>query len=119
MRVAKGYLIAHGRLIHNTSTLSVPVSGSGVAQVVLTVQLGSPDSVSVAARTASSAEALAALVQDDINDGTHTTYEMELALVNLSSGKLTQVMPMAAWPIRVVNAAPAAGSPDGLYFVVS
>lgn len=117
--VAKGYLIARGRLIENTAALSVPVSGAGVAQVVLTVQLGDPDTVSVAARTAASEGALTPLVQDDINDGVHTTYEMELALVELSSGTLLRTMPMAAWPIRVVSAAPAAGSPDGLYFVVS
>lgn len=117
--VAKGYLIACGRLIENTAALSVPISGTGVAQVVLTVQLGDPDTVSVAARTAASEGALTPLVQDDINDGVHTTYEMELALVDLSSGSLVRSMPMAAWPIRVVSAAPEAGAPDGLYFVVS
>lgn len=117
--VAKGYLIVHGRLIENTAALSVPVSGTGVAQVVLTIQLGGTDTVTVDARTAETEAALPALVQDDINDGSHSKYEMELALVNLSSGTLTRAMPMAAWPIRVVSAAPAAGSPDGLYFVVS
>lgn len=116
--VAKGYVIAHGRLIENTVALSVPISGTGVAQVVLKIVLGSPSSVTVEARTAASEAALTALVQDDINDGVHTTYEMELALVNISGGSLTRSMPMSAWPIRVVSAAPGAGSPDGIYFVV-
>ena len=116
--VAKGYLIAHGRLIENTSALSVSVSGTGVAQVILTVQLGAADTVTVAYRTAETEGALPALVQDDINDGTHSKYEMEIALVDLAENTLLRSMPMAAWPIRVVDAAPEQGAADGLYFVL-
>lgn len=116
--VAKGYLIAHGRLIENTSALSVSVSGTGVAQVILTVQLGAADTVTVAYRTAETEAALPDLVQDDINDGTHSKYEMEIALVDLAENTLLRSMPMAVWPVRVVAAAPEQGAADGLYFVL-
>ncbi|MBQ3276264.1 MAG: hypothetical protein IJH47_04300 [Oscillospiraceae bacterium] len=116
--IAKGYLIAHGRLIENTAAMSVPVSGTGVAQVVLLIHRGDPDTVSVTVRTAANEAALPAITQADINDGSSTTYEMELALVDLAGGSLLRSMGAAAWPIRVVTAAPEAGAADGIYFVV-
>lgn len=83
------YLIACGRLIQNDASLSVAVSGaSGVAQVVLIVSVSGSGSLSTAVRTAVSVDALPALTQEDINDGVSTTYEVELAVVDLAAGTL-------------------------------
>lgn len=117
--VAKGFLCAHGRIIENTAALSVALSGSsGVAQLVLVVNVSGEGSVSTALRTAESESALAALTQDDINDGSSTVYEMELALVDLSEGTLLRSAGMAARPLYVVSEAPEDGAADGIYFVV-
>lgn len=116
--IAKGFLMAHGRLIENTAAIAEAVSGTGVAQLVLVVSVSGTGSVSVAVRTATSESALTALTQDDINDGSHTTYEVELALVDLSENTLVRSIGMASYPIHVVEAAPASGAADGLYFVL-
>ena len=57
------------------------------------------------ARPAGSVDALPSLTQDDINDGVSTTYEVELAVVDLAAGTL----------LRSLGAASQAGlAPDQL-----
>ena len=95
--VAVGYLIACVRLIQNNAALTVTPEGStGVAQIVLVVNLTGSGTVSVATRYASSAAALSALTQDDINDGSSTLYELELALVDLEAASLLRSLAQAA-----------------------
>lgn len=114
--IGVGYIAACGRIIENTTAISLTPSGTGVAQIVLVVNV-STGTVSIETRTATSESALAALTQNDINDGTSTTYEMEVALINLTEGTLVRSMGMAARPIRIVGAVPTASSPDGIYLV--
>lgn len=89
--LAAGHLLAAGRVIGNDAALTVPVSGTtGVARITLVIDLTATASdntfqqLSVRVDNASDESALPALVQEDINDGVHTDYEMELAVVNLS-----------------------------------
>ena len=74
--------------------------------------------ISIEERTAASEAELSPLTQQNINDGSSTTYEMEIALVNLAAGTLVRSMGAAARPVRVVTAVPTASSPDGIYLVV-
>lgn len=118
VNIGAGYLMACGRLIENSSAIQITPSGtSGVAQIVLTLDVSGSGTVNVVTRTAESEGALTPLTQDDINDGSSTTYEMELALVDLAQRTLIRAMGMAGHPIRIVDAAPETGAADGLYFV--
>lgn len=114
--IATGYLVACGRLIENTTAITVTPTGTGVAQIVLVLNV-STGTVSVESRVASSESALTPLTQDNINDGSHTTYEAELALVNLTEGTLVRSMGMAARPIYVTDTVPTSSSRDGIYLV--
>ena len=90
--LAAGYLVAAGRIVGNDADLAIPVSGSsGVARITLVIDLTATatesafNQVSIRVDTAASVAALPALVQEDINDGVHTAYEVSLGVVNLSA----------------------------------
>lgn len=116
--VAIGYLIAAGRLIENNEAATIALTGTaGVAQVVLVLDVSGAGTVSLTTRYAASLDALPALTQEDINGGSATTYEMEVAVVDLTAGALVRSMGPAGYPIRVVDQAPSAGAADGLYLI--
>ncbi len=94
--VAAGYLVAHGRLIYNNDTLTVAVSGSGVAQVVLVIDASGTGTLTVSARYAATEGELSPLVQEDINNGVDFTYELELACVDVAGGHLLRSLGTAA-----------------------
>ena len=83
--ITKGYLMACGRLIENTASLSVTPIGNGVAQVVLIIDASGDGDISYEVRVANDIGSLAPLIKEDINDGIHTDYELELCVADLSS----------------------------------
>lgn len=97
--LAPGYLIAAGRLIRHAASTGLSIAGatSGYARVKLVIDLTLPatvddfSQVDMAVDYAASVDGFPALVQDDINGG-GSTFEAELAVVELSAGGATQVV---------------------------
>lgn len=112
--IGVGYIVACGRIIENTTPISVTPTGTGFAQIVLVLNV-SAGTVTVETRTAETDSFT--LTKENINDGSSTTYEVEVAAVNLTEGTLIRSMGMAARPVYVVNASPTSGAADGIYFV--
>lgn len=117
-----GHLVAAGRIVGNDADIAVTCSGSsGVARVTLVIDLSATASTSVFNQitirvdTAASAAELPVLVQEDINDGVHTGYELALAVVSLSgsgvSGFVSKIG-RAAPRIRAGTAVPTASTLD-------
>lgn len=97
--IAAGYVLACGRVIGNDADLAVNVSAtSGVARLTLVIDLSAAatettfSQVSIRTDLAASEAALPALVQQDINDGLSTTYEISLAVLSLGAGGITGVV---------------------------
>lgn len=108
LNVAKGYMIACGRVIGNDAALALTMTqSSGYARVVIKIDLTGTATASTFAQLstridyASTADGFSALVQDDVNDGTHTTYEVALCILKLNSSGIDSV----------VDKLPAAGLP--------
>lgn len=107
LNVAKGYMIACGRVIGNDAALALTMTQtSGYARVVIKIDLTETATESTFSQLstridyASTEDGFSALVQDDINDGTHTTYEVALCILKLTSSgidsapqKLPDAMP--------------------------
>lgn len=99
LTIGKGYLIAHGRIVGNDANLAVTVSGtSGYARVVVVIDLtgaattSSFTQVSLRVDYASSPDGFPALVQEEINDWTHTAYETALCVLALGSGGIAEIV---------------------------
>ena len=99
LTVAPGYMLACGRLIGNNANLAVAVSGtSGYARVVLKIDLTGTataetfSQVSVRVDYAASVEGFSALVQQEINDWTHTTYEAALCVLALGANGISEIV---------------------------
>lgn len=112
--IAPGYLIACGRVIEVESTTTVAVSGT-YAQVVLTIDASVP-SFSLSSVSGSSTT-FPALTQDDINDGASTTYQVEMAVIDLGGNSVYRHLESVANPIRIVGEIPTGASADGIYLV--
>ena len=111
LSIAKGYMIACGRIIGNDASLSLSMTqSSGYARVVIKIDLTGTATASTFAQLstridyASTADGFSALVQDDVNDGTHTTYEVALCILKLNSSGIDSVV------AKLPAAALAAGS---------
>ena len=99
LTAAAGYLLAAGRVIGNDAALAIPVSGtSGYARVVIKIDLTGAatesafSQLSTRVDTSGTVDGFSALVQEDINDGVHSVYEVALAVVALGSGGITSVV---------------------------
>lgn len=95
MSIGTGYLLACGRLIYNNASMSVSVTGP-VAQVVLVIDASGTGSLTTDVRTAASVGDLSPLVQEDINNGVDTDYELELAVIDVTGGSIVRTLPAAA-----------------------
>lgn len=113
--ISPGYLIACGRVIEVESTTTVPVTGTQYSQIVLTIDASVPNFT--LSSVASSSTVFPALTQDDINDGSSTTYQMELAVIDVGNNSVLSTAGSVAHPIRIVASVPTASSPDGIYLV--
>lgn len=114
--VGAGFVNVKGRLIEHNTSDTFTESSTGVLRVKLILNV-STGVVSFGTDTATTEEKLSALTQEDINNG-GTTYEVALAVGNLSSGTIIRKIGRCAWPVRVVEAVPAATAADGVYIVV-
>ena len=115
--LSSGWIVACGRLIYNNAGITESITASsGYVQLVLVVDATNTGAGSIVQRTASSANGFPALSQGDIN-GSATTYEMELCVVDVTGNALVRTMQPAARPIFVTTAAPTSSSPDGIYLV--
>ena len=91
--ISTGYLHACGRLIQITSAESVELdTSSAYCQLVLHV---SDSTATIKARGASTPDGFAALTQDNINI-TNGTYQMELAVISITSGVAAGVYRMSS-----------------------
>lgn len=103
LTIAPGYIIAAGRLCQIVAPEVFSVSAaSGVARIVLQIDLSKPatesnfEQLSFVMQTASSREALPALVREDVNAG-GIIYQLEICTAALSSAGITAVeQPRAA-----------------------
>lgn len=113
--IAIGYLVACGRVIEVESATSVAVTGTQYSQIVLTVNLSGP-TFTLSCVNASSTS-FPALTQDDINDGSSTTYQVEIAVIDVANAEIMRSIDTVALPIRIVDTVPTASSADGIYLV--
>ena len=91
--ISTGYLHACGRLIQITSAESVKLAtSSAYCQLVLNV---TDSTATITARGASTPDGFAALTQDNINI-TNGTYQMELAVISITSGVAAGVYRMSS-----------------------
>ena len=91
LTIAPGYLIACGRLIRNTASQSVTVTGSsGYSQVILTVDVSGGGSFSFSSVNANT-PSFPALTQEDINDGVSTTYQMQICVLAMGAAGITAI----------------------------
>ena len=91
--ISTGYLHACGRLIQITSAESVKLNTSNAyCQLVLNV---TDSTATITARGASTPDGFAALTQDNINI-TNGTYQMELAVISITSGVAAGVYRMSS-----------------------
>ena len=127
LTIAPGHMIAAGRVIGNDAALAVAVAAtSGYARVTLVIDLSGTataetfNQLSIRVDTADSPASFPALVQEDINDGVHTTYEAALAVLALNASGIASVesaMGRAALSIKYGTAAPTAAdiAPGAIY----
>jgi len=109
LTVGAGYLMACGRIIGNDADLAVNVSAtSGYARITLVIDLSGAatettfSQVYLRTDLASEVSGFPALVQDDINDGVSTTYELALAVLALDSSGIVSVdSQIATAPLRI------------------
>lgn len=113
--VSPGYIIACGRVIEVESTTAVAVSGTVYSQIVLTVDASTP-TFSLSAVSGSSTT-FPALTQEDINDGSSTTYQIELAVIDIAGNSVYRSLASVVHPIRIVSDVPTSASADGIYLV--
>ena len=91
--ISTGYLHACGRLIQITSAESVKLAtSSAYCQLVLNV---TDSTATITARGASTPDGFAALTQDNINI-TNGAYQMELAVISITSGVAAGVYRMSS-----------------------
>lgn len=99
LTMAAGYIMAGGRQINTTEaeTFTLNEQSSGFARVLLEIDLtmtsteSSFQQVSTIVQYAATKEGFASLVQQDINNG-GTVYQMQLALVSLGVGGITEIV---------------------------
>lgn len=113
--IGAGYLIACGRVIEFETASSVAVTGAQYSQIVLTISTTGPTFTLSCVN--SSSTTFPALTQDDLNDGVSTTYQMELAVIDVAGAEIVSSIGSVALPIRIVDAVPTSASPDGIYLV--
>ena len=113
--ISAGYLIACGRVIEVESATSVSVTGTQYSQIVLTINASTPAFTLSCVNSASTT--FPALQQDDINDGVSTTYQLELAVIDVAGNAILSTIGSVALPIRIVSAIPTGTEPDGIYLV--
>lgn len=113
--IAPGYLIACGRVIEVESSTTVAVTGTQYTQIVLTISVTQP--TFTLSGVNSTSPDFPALTQDDINDGTSTTYQLELAVIDVANNTVMRSIGASAYPIRIVNAIPTSSDKDGIYLV--
>lgn len=113
--IAAGYLIACGRVIEVESATTVAVTGTQYSQIVLTINASTPTFTLSCVNSASTT--FPALTQEDINDGASTTYQVELAVIDVGGGSVLSSIGSVALPIRIVDEVPTGASPDGIYLV--
>ena len=126
--MSKGFFIGAGRLIeNNSSTVSFnynPSSGS-VVQIKLRIDISSENNVLdngiVVTYGTSATDPNFTLTKQDINGGSGTVYDVELILVDTTSGSIIRKMPVSARPIHVIESVPTGndwtGYSDGIYLV--
>lgn len=121
--ISQGYLIVAGRLIENNSNMqNINISGGNVAQIVLRIDISSDDvdlNNSIFVRHAPDVSSLDPLTKMDINNGTDTIYEFEIAVIDVTNNTIIRKMPICARPIHVLNSIPASWNdrPDGIYLI--
>lgn len=113
--ISAGYLIACGRVIEVESTTSVSVTGTQYSQIVLTINASTPTFTLSCVN--SSSTTFPALQQDDINDGVSTTYQLEMAVIDVANNSVLSSIGSASRPIRIVGEVPTTASADGIYLV--
>jgi len=100
LTVAKGTLMVKGREIavdNNETIASSPTYSNGYGRLKYVINLAAAASSSTFTQGATvwqyaSTNSFAALTQDDINDGTSTTYEIEICRVKYTSGSITSIV---------------------------
>ncbi len=99
LTIARGWLHACGRVIGNDAALGVEISAtSGYARVKLVIDLSAAattelfNQVSLEVETAESPAAFPALVQEDLDNGTATTYEVALAVVSCGANGIASIV---------------------------
>lgn len=113
--ISPGYLIACGRVIEVESATTVAVTGTQYTQIVLTINITQPTFTLSGVNSTSTQ--FPELTQEDINDGTSTTYQIEIAVVDVANNAVMHSIGAAAYPIRIVNAIPTSSDKDGIYLV--
>ena len=99
LTIAKGALMVKGREIavdNNETIASSPTYSNGYGRLKYVINLGAAASSSTFTQGATawqyaSTNSFAALTQQDINDGTSTTYEIEICRVKYTSGSITSI----------------------------
>ena len=99
LTIAKGALMVKGREIavdNNETIASTPTYSNGYGRLKYVINLGAAASSSTFTQGATawqyaSTNSFAALTQEDINDGTSTTYEIEICRVKYTSGSITSI----------------------------
>lgn len=113
--ISPGYLIACGRVIEVESATTVAVTGTQYTQIVLTINITQPTFTLSGVNSTSTQ--FPELTQEDINDGTSTTYQIEIAVVDVANNAIMHSIGSAAYPIRIVSAIPTSSDKDGIYLV--
>lgn len=104
LTIAKGALMVKGREIavdNNETIASTPTYTNGYGRLKYVINLGAAASSSTFTQGATawqyaSTNSFAALTQQDINDGTSTTYEIEICRVKYTSGSITSIVSQLA-----------------------
>lgn len=110
LTIARGVIMAAGRLIGNDAALAVSITPqSGYARVTLVIDLSGAATeetfaqVSIRIDTASTQSGLPALTQEDINGGSDTAYEVSLAIVSCSSSGITLVSKLSNVQLALIK----------------
>ena len=119
LTIAKGALMVKGREIavdNNETIASSPTYTNGYGRLKYVINLAAAASSSTFTQGATvwqyaSTNSFAALTQQDINDGTSTTYEVEICRVKYTSGSITSIeSKIAAYGFQDITMRNASGA---------
>lgn len=123
--ITAGYFVAAGRLIENNAVKSFDMASHGpVCRIRLHIDV-SEDNTDINNMIqyddVNDVASLGALTKEDINGGVGTIYDLEIAVINVTTNSIIRKMPQVARPINVLDALPASwtGYDNGIYLIKS